>query len=449
MLKDVFRKVYGNGVVLVNLRGQRRTPYLPEEELRARRDERLRRTVRYAVETVPYYRSLFQREGIYPRDIETVEDLERLPLIDKQMVRKDPDQFVSTSPRGRNSIEFLTSGSMGMPLRVYHDCRSLLANIAFGERERAVVSRICGHGLKYNEIFIGYPGSTIHKVWGLYRQMTYTPVRPQRLTLSLLEPFDRVVEAINQFRPDLLVSYGSYLEILFKLLASGAIRMHLPRAVLYGADAMTVQGRTLIEEQFGVAVISQYNAVECFKIGFTCEAGSDFHIHEDLCPVRIVDDSGRRVASGGKGEVVISNLVNRGTVLLNYRLGDIASMPGRRCACGRSLPILSGLEGRVEDVIFLANGAIVHPRAVWGVFKGRQEVLRYQLIQHAPERFDLKLVTTDEHAYQRIIDSILGDLHALLGKAVRIDSGYYQELETQPAGKFRAVISLCKRQGFI
>lgn len=449
MVKDFFNKIYGNYIVFTNLRGQRGVPYLSQEKLHALRDARLREIVKYAAETVPYYRNLFRRENIDPCKIKTSEDLDSLPLIDKEMVRKDPYLFISTSRRGINSIPFITSGTTGTPLTIYHDQYSLLANIAFGERERDVVMKICSGTSGFREIYIVYPGCTIGKVWEFYRQMTYIPSRPKRLILSVLEPAERIVTAINHFRPDVIVSYGSYLETLFKILYMRGSEKYLPRVLIYGADSMTDDGRRFIEKKFGISVLSQYNAVESFKIGFFCEEQRGFHLHEDLCHVKIVNSNGQKVANGEKGEVVISNLVNRGTVLLNYRLGDIASISSEKCPCGRILTLLSELEGRVEDIIFLPNGEFVHPRAVWRVFKGRNEVLQYQLIQHQPDRFELRIVTVDGITYHRVINGILADLRNLLGGSVVIKPEYYKELEKEKGGKFRSVMSLCKQEEFI
>jgi phenylacetate-CoA ligase len=443
MVTDFINKVYGNIVVLTNLRGQRRVPYLPEEELRSLRDARLRGIVKYAAETVPYYRSLFQRERINPNEIKTVDDLNRLPLINKEVVCKDPNLFVSISRNGKKSIPFITSGSTGMPLEVYHDQYSLLANIAFGEREREVVSTICRKNFGYREVIIGYPGNTGSKVLDFYRNMTFIPLRPKRLVLSVLEPVELIAEAVNHFHPDVLISYGSYLEAFFKILHLRRIEMNPPSTVLYGGDAMTSEGRRFIEEKFGIPVLSSYSAVEIFKIGFFCEERRGFHIHEDLCQLKIVDPNGEKLKNDEKGEVVISNLVNMGSVFLNYRLGDFASISNKKCPCGRTLLLLKDLDGRVEDIIFLSSGEFVHPRAVWRVFKGRNEILQYQLIQHDRERFELKLVTVDRNTYQRVIDDILSDLQHLLGKYAVIEAENYQELERHGLGKFRPVISLC------
>jgi len=75
MIGNFFRKLYGNAVVLANLKGQRSIPYLPEEALKAKRDARLRKIVNYAAKTVPFYRDLFREKKIDPREIRTADDL--------------------------------------------------------------------------------------------------------------------------------------------------------------------------------------------------------------------------------------------------------------------------------------------------------------------------------------------------------------------------------------
>ncbi len=444
MITDLFNKIYGNIVVLRNLYGQRRIPYLTLKELHELRNIRLRTIVRYAAETVPYYQDLFRTMKINPSGIRSVEDLEGLPFIDKEMIRKDPIYFISTIRRGKNAIPFLTSGSTGLPIKIYHDRYSLLSNIASGEREREVISKLCGRSYGYRIVAILYEGSTTEKVQNLYRQWTFIPIRPEEFTFSVLNPFEDIVKQIDHLCPDVLIGYGSYLETFFRTLALRKISMQLPKVLVYVAEGMTAEGKSFIEEVFGIPVLSQYNAVEAFKIGFTCEERNGFHLHEDLCHVRIVDANGKKLTDGEKGEIVISNFVNHATVLLNYRLGDVGSLSKEKCPCGRTLPLLSELEGRVEDILFLQDGRFIHPRAIWAVIKKIEGVLKYQLIQHEPKRFELRLVTVDKDTYPLVVDRILDGLKDLLGSSATIESEYVEELTPQEGGKFRPVLSLCK-----
>jgi phenylacetate-CoA ligase len=440
---SVIRKIYGNLLVMRNLPGQRRIPYLPEEQWRALQNARVQAIVRHAAATVPHYRDLFRSKKIDPREIRSAADLDRLPLLDKATIRQAPERFLSESVSSRNALSFVTSGSTSAPLKIFHDHRSMIANIAFGERERDVLARLCGKGVRWRELLLLYPGATYLKVFDFYRQATFIPLRPDRHTLSISEPIEYVVQTIDRFRPDVVIGYAGYLEMLFRTVAARSLKMHLPRLVIFGGEAMTDHGRQLITKQFGVQLMAFYNAVESFKIGFMCEEGADYHLHEDLCHLEIIDEGGRPVADGVRGEVVISNLVNRATVLLNYRLGDVALRNSSTCTCGRTLPLLSGLEGRVEDILSLTDGTFVHPMAIWSIFKSRTEVLRYQLIQHTADHFELRLVTTDEQAYERLLPAILQDLHALVGVSAHIDPSFHGQLEMPGTGKFRAVIAAC------
>jgi phenylacetate-CoA ligase len=442
---SIVRKLRGNLVVLRHLRGQKRVPYLPEERWRALQNARVQAIVRHAATTVPHYRDLFRTLKIDPREIQTAADLDRLPLLDKATIRQSPERFRSESANERNSLAFVTSGSTSAPLKIHHDHRSMIANIAFGERERDVLARLSGRGVRWRELLLLYPGATFTKVFDFYREAVMIPLRPDRRTLSVAEPLEDVLKAISEFRPDVIVGYAGYLEMLFRTLAARSLRMHLPRLVIFGGEAMTDPGRELITKQFGLPLIALYNAVESFKIGFMCEERAEYHLHEDLCHVKIVDENGRRVPDGVRGEVVISNLVNRATVLLNYRLGDVAQRSTHTCVCGRTLPLLSAIEGRVEDILHLSNGAFLHPMAIWAIFKHRPEVLRYQLIQHEADQFAIRLATTDEQTYQRLLPVILQDLRALLGESARIDPSFHAQLETPGTGKFRAVVSACAK----
>jgi len=441
MIVSTARRLYGAGVIAAHLRGQREIPFLPRERLDELRDRRIRRIITYAARRVPYYRELFAREGIDSARIRSAADLDRLPLLDRELVRAHPSRFVAETRAGRTGIAFLTSGTTGTPLEVRHDRRSLLANIAFGEREREPVNRSCGGSFRPRELYVGYETSTFKTVEAFYRESALLPVRPRRRFVPLQEPIDRVVAIANAEQPDVLVGYGGWIDLFFRTVQARRLEVHRPRLVMYMGEALPHGARSLIEDDFGIPVLSRYNAVEAFKIGFYCERRTGFHVHEDLCHVRIARPDGSTAASGESGAVVISNLVNRATVLLNYPIGDVASIDAAPCACGRSFRLLSELEGRIEDVLHLADGRFVHPRAVWQVFKDDRAILQYRLNQTEARRFEVELATLDESAFRHAVDRSLPLLRALLGPDASIETIRKSALDRPQGGKLRVVTS--------
>lgn len=304
--------------------------------------------------------------------------------------------------------------------------------------------RVCGGSFRPKELYIGYETSTFKEVTRFYEEGVLLPVRPRRRFVSLLEPIEKIAAISNEERPDLLVGYGGWINLFFRTVAARGIDLHLPKMVMYMGEALPHGGRAFIEKTFGIPVLSRYNAVESFKIGFFCERRTGFHMHEDLCHVRIVGSNGKNVPDGEQGEVVISNLVNRASVLLNYPIGDMASLSPDLCSCGRTFRLLSELEGRVEDILPLVDGRFAHPRAVWQVFKDDRDILQYQLTQHELQRFELTLVTVDEPSFRRALTGALPELESLLGPGALIETNRRTELVRTSGGKFRAVASLCK-----
>lgn len=427
-------------MILAHLPRQSKVAFEPRERIRARRDAAVASIVAHAAATVPYYRELFAREGLEARSFRSAEDLARLPLLEKEAVHRDPVRFVSESQAGRTAVPFMTSGTTGTPLEIRHDARSLLANLAYGERERGLIVEACGAPGRVKELSVSYTPSTIHRVWEFYAEHALLPVRPQRRMHSVLEPLDDLITAIETERPDVLVGYGSSLDLLFRYLRETGRSMRPPKALLYVCDAMSEESRRRIESEHGVPVFSRYNAVEAFKVGFLCEHREAFHVHEDLCHVRVVRPDGSAAAEGEVGEIVISNLVNRATVLLNYRIGDLGSLREAPCTCGRSFPLLGDLDGRREDILLSTDRRYVHPRAIWGALKHARGLLRYQLVQRAHDAFDLRVVTTDEAAYRSIVDGPLAELERMLGPAARIDSLRVDAIALEGGGKFRTTV---------
>jgi phenylacetate-CoA ligase len=447
-VRGFIRKAQGTAIVARNLIGQAGLPYLPDNELHEIRDRRVSEIVGYAARTVPFYRDFFQSEGIDPAGISCAEDLERLPLIDKQTVREQPERFLSTSSLARSGMGVWTSGTTGMPLQVWHDRRSLLANSAYNRRIRTAIASLLGTGSVYEELRVGQPDSMLNQLPGFLDQNRFMPFPRRHIFQSLYEPLKEVVRAINVHRPEVIAcSYGSYLELLFRTVRERGLEMHVPRVLIHYSDAMSGDGTRLIEEEFGIAVVSEYSATEAFKIGFVCEERCGFHCHDDLTHVRIVDVDGRSVPVGQEGEVVISNLVNHGTVLLNYRLGDVAALSDEPCRCGRTLRLLSLLEGRVSDIIRLGDGSSVHSGRVRVACNQRmhqdsQGLLQYQLIQRGMDVFEFRLATVGLEAFDRTVGGFVSDLQAILGPDVTIEAlRFADSLPPGPGGKTRAVIA--------
>ena len=422
---------------------QARLPFRPISAIEIDQRRRLANTVSHAYRHVPYYRESMARFGVAPGDIASAADLARLPLLERAVVQQDPRRFVSERKPLASYVPLGTGGSTGEPLTVYHDPSSLIQAAAHHQRAGSLHRRLVRRRLGFRMLVIGHqPNETrrpVEKTLAWVRKLAGGEVR----RASILEPVEHALEVIDSFHPHVVFSHGSYLEAIFVHLRRSGRQSHLPRLVLYGGDAMSTSARTLISDEFGIPVLSMYGAYEALSLGFECDAHLGLHLNVDLYPVRIVDDAGRELPDGESGEVVISNLVNRGTMLLNYRLGDLARKLPARCPCGRSLPLLSFLEGRAPgDWLLNRSGQRLHPSSVTDVMEVDRDIFRYQVRQEALTRLAIDVVARPQSDLAALRSRVKRGFASLFDPGVAVDVNFVDDLPRTARGKVRTVVGL-------
>lgn len=434
----------GSAAFARHLRGQAEFPFRPPAAVLEAQNRRVRRMVAHAYATVPHYREEMDRLGLRPGDLRTAADLARLPLVERAQLQCDPERFVSTAEPLDRYLRLRSGGSSGAPLTIYHAAAAVIENAAHGERERSLATPLIGRRTGYREAELDGPFSTAYDVRRFLVARTLAPpgMRIERKFISLLEPPAQVAAEIEAFRPDVLHGFGSALALLFAHYEASGPPAHPPRVVTTSSDPLPDAARRLIEERFGIPVFATYQAIEAFKIGFTCGQGRGYHLNADLYPARIVDAGGRTAPDGEVGEVVVSNLVNRATVLLNYRLGDLAAVSADPCPCGRSLPLLSSLEGRSGETVELPSGRIVHPQAVRTVFTGEERVWQYQVVQRTPGHFAAAVVAAAGADRTELGARVAAGLVARLEEGVTVEVAFVDAIGRTARGKVLPVIPL-------
>jgi phenylacetate-CoA ligase len=383
------------------------------------------------------------KKGLQPSDFSSASDLRMLPLISKEDLVKSPEAFLSTRFQKSECLELRTNGTTGQLGSIWHDRRSLILRMVYAGRERAVVTRLLKKGRDYRVLGFNYPGSSTEKIQRFYDRNLFLPgwARPDRVIASTTNTLPANLDLMNQYKPDIVVTYGGYLGTLFRYAVAHKKKIHKPQIAIYGADSLPEQSRQLIEDKLQIRILSVYNACEILNLGFMCELGKGFHLHSDVSVVSVIDKKGEPVKPGGCGEVIISNLVNRATVLLNYRLGDLAVLGKHRCECGRTFPLLESLEGRANDIIQLPDGHVVGPGLVWSMFVKRKEVQVYQVVQQGPSSFVIKVLPTERANMKALEKELKKEFQSLFGERARVSVVFVKALSATASGKFREVVA--------
>jgi phenylacetate-CoA ligase len=424
-----------------------RIAYRDPEALHALQSARIQGMVRHAWAHVPFYRPWLSAAGAEPGDIRTAADLRKLPVIDKQEPIREPHLFVDPRWERRDGITLESSGTGGTRRAFRWNAHALIDAFASGRRQRLALAPLVGREAGYKEAVVFREGNSGSRLRAFWEARIHTPrtIDLRRIRVSPALAFDEILARLNDFKPDVIRGIGSHLGALLRYAVERDRPWHRPRAITYGADAMPDADRRFIERELGVPVVSVYQAVEALRIGFQCERREGFHLHADELDVRVVDASDRDVAPGERGMLVLSNLTNRATVLLNYRLGDMVTLAKGPCPCGRTLPLIESIDGRLTDLVVRPGGESVHALAFQTALQDVPGLVYVQVVQDAMDDFRVRVVWA--HGRPHADAEIVAVMRSVFGPAVRVRVEPVDRIEMEESGKVRTVISHVRREG--
>lgn len=432
----LYRGIRGDRV-LDRLRELERTQWLPPEEIDELRWRELAVLLETAATHVPYYRDLMRAEGISPGDVRGFADFAKLPLLDKEIVRREGRRLITEDPY-RYGYPSSTSGSTGEPM------------FFRGDRSAGPVRRACTlRGFRWAGIDIGERRAVI---WGTHpgitlRQRMARALRDRFnnvLTLSSFEMSEesmrRYAAMLRRFKPSLVVGYPSALALFADFCKRRLIDIPAPRAVVTSGERLYPEQKASIEAVCRAPIFDRYGIREFSNVAQECEEHKGLHVFADLFHVEIIRPNGRPARSGETGEIVVTDLSNRYMPFIRYRTGDVAVPTERRCECGRGLPLLERVEGRSYDVVVTADG-----RSIGGFFWSWLSRLvpgirRFQVEQRDRGGVVFRIVPgpewRDEHR-----NLLRKKIREEIGPEFRVDFRLVDEIPLTPAGTSKYIVS--------
>ena len=417
----------------------RRTQWLPREELEELQMKRLRRLLHHAQAHVGYYRELFQRAGITPESIRTLDDLRRIPVLTKQALRENLYfDLLSDNHDKRKIQKIVTSGSTGEPLALFADRFQL--DMRWANTWRNV--EWTGYRFPDRQVRLWHSTIGLKPRQALKEHLDALLSRRKFFSVFALDDqaLRRYVGYVRRRQPALLDGYAEAFNVIATLLKSQPVDGLGAGAIISSAQTLPPETRELVERQFGCRVFDKYGAREFSGIAHECEAHCGYHVNAESYIVEVVRD-GRPATDGEVGEVLVTDLNNRCVPLLRYQLGDLAVATSRRCPCGRGLPLLERVIGRVQGVVLGTNGRYV-PATFFAHFFKEYEyaVLRYQVVQEARTRVDFRIVRKSRFTSVTEVE-IRRALAEVLGADMAIQFEFVDTLPLGRTGKAQTVIS--------
>jgi len=406
-----------------------RTQWLESSALKKYQEKRLRAIIRHAYHNVPYYSRLFKQRGISPDDVKTADDLRKIPILTKDDLRNHFNELVAVNAADFKFGTSGTSGSTGKPVSFYLDQQSREMEYAAKWRQRRWAHVDINGRIATFRTFRGMQGTNFKSGkprWNfnaLSKELEFNIFGINKETLS------KQVRKLREFNPELIEGFPSTIGLLAKYLLERDIKDVSPVAVQTSSESL-LSRRLVIEEAFGCKVYDWYGQSEYVVSAGECPEGS-YHVTESGI-MEIIKD-GERASEEEMGEIVGTGLYNYSMPLIRYRTTDLGRYSCEKCNCGRGMPTVYSLEGRVSDSILTSEGRIITGPSFEHYWKNeispRTPHLDYvHVVQKSDKRLIIKLVKAHDYSEEET-NEIMRWLSLLLGDGVKIE---FEELSSIP-----------------
>jgi phenylacetate-CoA ligase len=353
-----------------------------KEELQLRR---LQEVVKLAYENVNYYKKRFKDLNVHPDDIETLDDLKKLPFTTKTDLRDAYPFGMFAVPRDEIVEVHTTSGTTGKPtvsgytqkdLDIWGEVMARTLTMA-GASKKDLIQNCYGYGLFTGGLGVHYGAQKIGA--------TVIPISAGNT--------QRQIQIMQDFGSTILTCTPSYALYLSEVLQNQGVEPEeiSLKSGVFGAEMWTEEMREEIENRFNISALNVYGLTEIIGPGVAqeCAKKSGLHIFDDHFYPEIIDPENLKpLLYGEKGELVLTTLTREGMPIIRFRTRDITTLRQEKCECGRTHIKMDRITGRSDDMLKI-RGVIVFPsqieRAILNI-KGLEP--HYQIIVTRPHHLD-------------------------------------------------------------
>jgi len=399
----------------------------------------LKRVINYAYDNVPFWRTKFKECGLKASDVGTLSDLNKLPIVRKDDIKRNVSQMISTKFDKERLRKIVTSGSTGRPLTFYisstedefRKARHLRANI------------VCGQKFRDRWVVITSP-HRFEKIPRLPRLLRIYAMD----ALSVFENPSKQLLLVEEMKPDVLEGYSSSLYLLAKEARKRGVETIRPRIMFSGAELIDDPSRHFIEEVFDATLYDQYATVEFERTAWQCPEKTGYHMDADALIMQFVDKNGEEVSEGERGEIVCTSLFNYAMPLIRYAVGDVGIFhSNEECTCGLPFPLMKMIEGRNDSILFLPDGRSISPIAfivAMEEFRLFEHIEQWRVVQKNQDSFRFEIARARKTVDERTMEiELVSHIRKVLdlSSEIEFDVDFVDNIPLDRSGKLMKVVS--------
>jgi phenylacetate-CoA ligase len=396
------------------------------EKLRRLQNWQLQKMINHCYRNIPYYQDLFRQLKLTPSQIKTIDDLEKLPLMDKKMVNDNYDKLIARNRKNILCRLGSTSGSTGTPAKFFRDYGSI-------NFENAVVWRHWNNAGDFGKKRITLRGDIIVPVtqshppfWKYNRANHELLMSGYHLSLANSKIY---IEEILKFQPEVLYCYPSTAYLLAKFFQQQNVQCRFD-AIFTSSESLEPHIRAYIEDVFESRIYDWYGQAERVAAICQCKEGG-YHIQDDYSVVELNDTPYGQ-------ELVGTHLNNFVMPLLRYRTYDYVSPRDEACPCGSAFRLVDRILGRNYSYILTPEGSRIS--ITNHIPRGVQNLLETQFYQEKPGELIINVLTNGHFSeidrallLRNTLEHTSPKMHVIVNEVDGIPRG--------PNGKFISIIN--------
>ena len=374
---------------------------MDRESLRKIQSIRLKKTVERVYHDTPFYRKKMQELGVTPDDINSIDDIVKLPFTTKYDLRDNYPFGLCAVPMSQIVRIHASSGTTGKPTVVGYTRKDLSA------WSECLSRAFTAYGAGSSDIF------QVSYGYGLFTGGLGAHAGAENIGASVIPMSsgntDRQIQFMCDLGSTILCCTPSYAAYLAETICERGLRDQIKlKAGIFGAEAWTEEMRRDIEKKLGIRAYDIYGLTEISGPGvaFDCEDQSGMHINEDHFIAEIIDPAtGEVLPEGSKGELVFTSITKEAFPLIRYRTRDLCVLTREKCSCGRTHVKMSKPMGRSDDML-IVKGVNVFPSQIEQVIVSFPEIAaQYQIILTSKgplDHVELDVETVPEFPFDEI-----------------------------------------------
>ncbi len=410
------------------------------EKLAAGQLQQLSKLVAYAKQHSPFYREHLR--GIDSASLD-LDSLNKIPLLSRAQLQESNEALDCTVlPQGHGAVkESTTSGSTGSPVKFRTTGLTATVWAALNMREQLWHGRdfdTVSASIRWHGDSIGLPPDGVEfEDWGIPANLFLETGRSYFLNSSA--DISAQIAWLQKIRPSYLMTHPSNLRGLIAQLRKDGTTLQGLLGVRTIGESISAELRSDVAEQFDVRLIDLYSSEELGYMALQCPLHDHYHVQSESVLLEVLREDGSPCSLHEPGKLVVTSLRNYATPLIRYQIGDYGEFADP-CSCGRGLPVLKTVQGRVRNMLLHPDGSAHWPSIGFREIMQIAPLKQFQLVQHALDEIELRVVV-DEKLSQQQEDGIREILRENLGHPFAINISYHTVLQRSASGKFEDFVS--------